>query len=112
EGQRKLSGRRMPSPGPAALAAGLLLLLTSPAPAAEFEVIHAFTNGSADGSWPSGQLDMDQDGALYGTTARGGSACPTASYSCGGTVYKLSRPKKGTTEWRHKVVAGFKGGRD
>jgi hypothetical protein len=90
----------------------LSLLLPCPAHASQFEVIHSFTRGSPGGYWASGQLAMDQDGAIYGTTGGGGFICPTAQFSCGGTVYKLARPQTSGGQWPYRVIASFKGGYD
>ena len=51
-------------------------------------VLHSFTN--SDGSSPNAGLIADNSGALYGTTAGGGTAFS-------GTVFKLTPPAKGET---------------
>jgi hypothetical protein len=80
--------------------------------ASPFKVIHRFVDGSAKGSWPSGQLVIDPSGAIFGTTGRGGRACPTAEFSCGGTVYQLTPPTGTAAAWTHEVIAQFRGGKD
>jgi uncharacterized repeat protein (TIGR03803 family) len=51
-------------------------------------ILYNFT-GQADGGWPAGNLILDADGDLYGTTGQGG------DLSCGtvgcGTVFKLDK---------------------
>ena len=67
-------------------------------------VLHSFVGG--DGANPIfGGLIFDKQGALYGTTYRGGSAN-------GGTVFKLTPPAKGLTAWTETVLHGFTGGSD
>jgi uncharacterized repeat protein (TIGR03803 family) len=66
--------------------------------------IHEFL-GSTDGRDPSGYLIFDSSGALYGTTAKGGGLGF-------GTVFKLSPPAGGQTQWTKTVIYDFKGGAD
>jgi uncharacterized repeat protein (TIGR03803 family) len=64
---------------------GTLFKLTPPAAGGSVwtrTVLYAFQGGS-DGAGPQAALTMDATGALYGTTAGGGSAC-----DCG-TVFKV-----------------------
>jgi uncharacterized repeat protein (TIGR03803 family) len=58
-----------------------------------------------DGSYPTGGLIFDAEGALYGTTQYGGLPCGESG--CG-TVFKLSPPKNGNTGWTHAVIYYFK----
>jgi uncharacterized repeat protein (TIGR03803 family) len=67
-------------------------------------VLYGFQGGS-DGSSPNGGLIMDSTGALYGTTAAGGT-------SNNGTVFKLTPPPGGGTPWIHTVLYSFQGGSD
>ena len=55
------------------------------------------------GSYPNGGLISDRSGALYGTTALGGTANV-------GTVYKLVPPSKGQTAWTQDILYSFQGG--
>jgi len=69
-------------------------------------VLYRFRGGS-DGSFPRGNLAIDQSGAIYGSTAvdqQGGSTL--------GTVWKLTPPSQGQTEWTKTVLHHFAGGAD
>ncbi len=66
-------------------------------------VLYSFKGGS-DGATPIARLIADS-GALYGTTAGGGSGN-------NGTVFKLTPPTKGQTAWTETVLYSFKGGSD
>ena len=57
-----------------------------------------------DGALPYDGVIMDSSGSLYGTTARGGSH----DY---GTVFKLTPPTRGDTEWKETIIHEF-GGND
>jgi len=61
-------------------------------------------NHSGDGAHPTGALIADASGALYGTTEYGGKGY--------GTVFKLSPPAAGKTEWSETVLYSFKGDKD
>lgn len=65
-------------------------------------VLYRFQGGS-DGSYPNGGVIIDNQGALYGTTSVGG------SFSSG-TVFKLTPPPAGQTQWTEAVLYGFQGG--
>ncbi len=80
------------------------------AEAAQFETIYRFTDNAA-GRDPSGDLAVDDRGVLFGTTERGGKVCPDASYSCGGTIYRLKPPGAAGGVWRHNILHSFAGGR-
>jgi uncharacterized protein YceK len=69
-------------------------------------VLHRFQGGS-DGAYPSGGVITDTSGALYGATGEGGTGC----YGCG-TVFKLTPPGPGETEWTESVLHSFQGGKD
>jgi uncharacterized repeat protein (TIGR03803 family) len=62
-------------------------------------VLYSFTGGS-DGGAPEAGLIADNQGALYGTTGRGG----TAEF---GTVFKLTLPAKGQPAWIETVLYSF-----
>ncbi|MGH6834130.1 MAG: choice-of-anchor tandem repeat GloVer-containing protein [Methylocella sp.] len=66
-------------------------------------VLHSFT-GYPDGTAPIGKLAMDSSGALYGTTSGGG-------FSNGGygTVFKLTPPAAGKTQWTKTMLFAFNG---
>lgn len=69
-------------------------------------VLHAFA-GRRDGSFPNAALIADAQGALYGTTANGGDGLSQgAGY---GTIFKLTPPAPGKTEWVRKVLYRFRG---
>ena len=78
-------------------------LLSQPARAQTFTVLHNFTGG-VDGALPSGGVVFDAAGNLYGTTAEGGytgGAC--ADYGCG-AVFKL---KAGADGWTINPLYNF-----
>jgi hypothetical protein len=60
-------------------------------------VLYSFKGSPSDGANPAG-LIADKQGALYSTTALGGSGCPQNTSGCG-TVFKLTPPAKGQTTW-------------
>jgi uncharacterized repeat protein (TIGR03803 family) len=66
-------------------------------------VIHSF-NGT-DGTLPSGRLQFDASGVLYGTTDGGGSRQE-------GTVFQLMPPAESGGSWTESVLYNFSGGRD
>lgn len=67
--------------------------------------LYAFRGGS-DGQWPLGQLVLDVDGNLYGTTIEGGNSSQ-CGYGCG-TIFEVS-PTSGN--WSERVLYTFMGGR-
>lgn len=69
--------------------------------------VHDF-QGASDGSYPSGVL-LTLDGALFGTTARGGSG--PCHGGCG-TVFELTAPALGTDPWNLNLLWQFQGGSD
>ena len=75
-----------------------LVLLTQPAQAQTFTVIHTFTGG-VDGANPHAGLTIDGTGNLYGTAARGG-----VGY---GTVFKLAHKN---SQWMFASLYSFAGG--
>jgi len=68
-------------------------------------VLHSFCSASGcdDGAAPCA-LSFDETGNLYGATGAGGGGCPT--YGCG-TVYELTRSKRG---WTENVIYAFQNG--
>jgi uncharacterized repeat protein (TIGR03803 family) len=90
--------------------AGIVFMLT---PAAEDQtawtetVLYRF-KGRSDGSNPIAGLVADRDGALYGTTLFGGAPGKNGH----GTVFKLTPPAEGKTEWTESVIYRFKSGGD
>ncbi|QZN99332.1 choice-of-anchor tandem repeat GloVer-containing protein [Chenggangzhangella methanolivorans] len=66
-----------------------------------YDVIYRFKR-VADGVRSSSRLVMDDDGALYGTTAAGG------AYDRG-TAFSLRKAKSG---WKKKILHSFAGGKD
>src|SRR4029450_2263550 len=64
-----------------------------------------FSFSGLDGTLPSGQLEFDQSGALYGTTDGGGSLQA-------GTVFNLTPPSGFGGSWSQSVLYNFSGGRD
>jgi uncharacterized repeat protein (TIGR03803 family) len=72
-------------------------------------VLYRF-QGGGDGSGPSGDLKIDAQGALYGTTADGGRI--GAKGDGYGTVFRLTPPAAGQDGWTETVLYRFQGGRD
>jgi len=72
-------------------------------------VLHSFTGGQ-DGASPQAGLIRDSTGALYGTTAFGGT--DNSAYFCEGcgTVFKLTPPAPAGTGWILTVLHNFPGG--
>ena len=72
-------------------------------------VLYRFQGGS-DGAYPGAGLIADREGALYGTTERGGGGSGS-----NGTVFKLTPARDqttGKTTWTESVLYGFQGGSD
>jgi uncharacterized repeat protein (TIGR03803 family) len=65
------------------------------------KVIYAF-GGGKDGALATSDLIMDANGAIYGTTAAGGS-------SNDGTAFRLKPPGEGQTAWTEKLLVSFNG---
>jgi len=78
------------------------VILSHPAQAQTFNIIHSFTGGE-DGAVPRVGLTMDIAGNLYGTTFTGGGA---NGY---GAVYKLAHKGSG---WLLTPLHDFRGGND
>jgi uncharacterized repeat protein (TIGR03803 family) len=73
-------------------------------------------SGGSDGALPLAGVIADEDGALYGTTARGGVLSTECGFggresSCG-VVFKLTPPASGQTAWTETVLWSFSGGGD
>jgi len=64
-----------------------------------------FSFSGPDGTLPSGQLQFDQTGALYGTTDGGGSLQE-------GTVFQLVPASRPGGSWTQSVLYNFSGGQD
>jgi len=64
-----------------------------------------FSFSGPDGTLPSGQLEFDESGVLYGTTVGGGSLQ-------GGTVFQLALASRPGGSWSQSVLYNFSGGRD
>ncbi|QGM46315.1 choice-of-anchor tandem repeat GloVer-containing protein [Methylocystis heyeri] len=71
--------------------------------------LYTFTGG-ADGGQPASGLILGTDGALYGTTWYGGTGTH-CQRGCG-TVFKLTPPSPGQSQWTETVIHCFQGGRD
>ena len=69
-------------------------------------VLHSFT-GYPDGIEPLGRLAMDSGGALYGTTYAGG-----MTGGGWGTVFMLTPPPVGKTQWTKTLLYAFTNGAD
>ena len=80
----------------------LAAMLTQPAQAQTFTVLHEFT-GEADGSYPDAGLTMDRAGNLYGTTYGDGYS------NSSGSVFELTRTNG---VWTFAPIYTFTGGND
>jgi uncharacterized repeat protein (TIGR03803 family) len=60
---------------------------------------------SAPGNNPSAGVVLDSKGALFGTTEQGG-------MRTSGTVFKLTPPAGGQSEWTHRILHSFRGSAD
>ena len=87
------------------MAISLLIPAAGLAPAKAGEAtLHSF-KGDADGQNPQAPLAIDANGALYGTTAAGGTGV-----GHGGTAFKLTPPTSGTGAWTKTELHGFAAG--
>jgi hypothetical protein len=88
--------------------AAVLALGSGLAQAQTFTTIWSFTGANGDGEYPfpEGHLTFDSSGALYGTTAAGGST------GSNGTVYRLVPPASPGGAWSENVLYRFAGGTD
>ncbi|HET6378160.1 MAG TPA: choice-of-anchor tandem repeat GloVer-containing protein [Methylocella sp.] len=89
---------------------GTVFRLTPPPPGQKQwkeTVLYRF-KGGVDGAFPEAGLIFDQSGALYGTTRFGGQASGQGF----GTVFKLTPPLPGKTQWTETVLYRFQRGND
>lgn len=91
---------------------GTVFELTPPAVQGEAwteTLLHTFAESNGfypGGAYPNGGLLLSPEGALLGTTSRGGDA------DSNGVVFKLVPPATGQTTWREEVLHTFTGGSD
>jgi hypothetical protein len=93
---------------------GSVLSLTPPATVGgdwTEAVLHSFTGGADDGSYPSG-IAIGMDGVIYGTTGGGGSGSCSLIYAGCGTVSSLRPPASPSGEWTEQILYNFMGGSD
>jgi uncharacterized repeat protein (TIGR03803 family) len=91
---------------------GAVFMLTPPGPGGSgwrATFLHRFKGGE-DGSIPEAGLIMDANGALYGTTSLGGGVA--SCYDGCGTVFRMTPPKPGETQWSEEILYRFKGDAD
>jgi uncharacterized repeat protein (TIGR03803 family) len=94
---------------------GTVFELTPPtAPGAWTEqILYSFTGQNGDGALPMAGLTMGEGGALFGTTAGGGSGrsgpCSFNSLPGCGTVFKLTPPAAPGGAWTETVIHSFAG---
>lgn len=62
----------------------------------KFAVLHGFSGENGDGAYPGGALLIGANGALYGTTARGGNANGISGV---GMVFELTPPSSPGGAW-------------
>jgi len=74
-------------------------------------VVHSFSGGTNDGTYPTG-IAIGGDGALYGTTGSGGSGSCTLVGSGCGTVFSLRPPASPGGKWKEKILYNFMGDTD
>lgn len=94
---------------------GTVFQLTPPAKGAtawSFKAIYAFKRGT-DGGVPMAAVVFGASGAIYGTTYQFGAA--GSNLYCGsaegcGTVFQLTPPAAGQTDWTEKPIFNFIGG--
>jgi hypothetical protein len=73
-------------------------------------VLYSFQGGN-DGIFPAGGVVFDQQGNLYGATNYGGGGSSCVGGSCG-TIFELTPPRKGVSDWTETQLYVFKGGQD
>jgi hypothetical protein len=94
--------------GAAAVAAGI----SAPAIAANGDqATSLFQFDGASGYDPQGGVVTDANGTIYGTTTIGGTGSCSGGAGCG-TVYALSPPPQGSTQWAFNVLYNFQNGKD
>lgn len=67
-------------------------------------VLYAFQGPAGDGQGPMGQVILDSEGNLYGTTSYGGSSVLACDEGCG-TVFKLIPTSSGP--WTENIIYTF-----
>jgi len=78
-------------------------------------ILHVFLGVPGnDGATPAGNVAVDANGNLYGTTAYGGSGgCILLGIKGGcGTVYELSPPQTKGGAWTYTILYSFQSGKD
>ena len=72
-------------------------------------VLHSFCSlpNCADGELPAASLLFDASGNLYGSTTSGGYAISNSEGPATGTVFKLSRPSAGSSQWAEIILHRF-----
>ena len=70
-----------------------------------------FQFDGASGYNPQGGVVTGQNGVIYGTTTIGGTGSCSGGAGCG-TVYALSPPPQGSTQWVFNVLYNFQNGKD
>src|SRR4051812_43125543 len=81
----------------AALLPGFPELAGNAAAAVKFETLYRF-KGGLDGAWPNGDVVIDGDGVIFGTTQYDGRC---GFYPNCGTVYMLTPPRPGESAWKN-----------
>jgi uncharacterized repeat protein (TIGR03803 family) len=84
---------------------GVVFMVSPPASGATVwteTILHTFQGYPDDGGVPLASLAFDAAGNLYGTTLLGGAAQA-------GTVFKLTRPPTGQTQWTESLLYEFSG---
>jgi uncharacterized repeat protein (TIGR03803 family) len=79
----------------------LIVLSAGGASAQTLTTLYSFPGNGGDGSNSTAPLILDASGALYGTTAGGGSG--------NGTVFKLTPPSSGAANWSEALLYSFGG---
>jgi hypothetical protein len=90
----------------------LSLALAGPTGAQTFTYLYTFDPVNyANGAYPNGNLAIDRNGVLYGTTQMGGvySQCPGGADEGCGTVYSLTPPAAPGGPWTEAVLWSFGG---
>ena len=90
----------------------LSLALAGPTGAQTFTYLYTFDPVNyANGAYPNGNLAIDRNGVLYGTTQMGGvySQSPGGADEGCGTVYSLTPPASRGGPWTETVLWSFGG---
>ncbi|MGO4880163.1 MAG: choice-of-anchor tandem repeat GloVer-containing protein [Bryobacteraceae bacterium] len=75
----------------------------------KFAALHSFSGENGDGAYPRGALLIGANGALYGTTARGGIE---SGISGAGMVFELTPPSSPGGAWTETAIHTFASGSD